>query len=1045
MKHLNKLTILLIALTMGTSLMAQNNCLDYDGIDDYVDCGNNSSLNITDAITIEAWMKPSADNWKYKKPITLNPVTPEADYQIRVRLTTSNFNYSNAQTDGDDVRFFDSNGNLLNYWIEVWDNTGTSTIWVKVTTSGTGTIYMYYGNPTATPESNGTNTFEFFDDFESYAEGSAIDGQGCWTTMRTGGTGYAKVNTKNGKKHLCVSSTHDATVVVHAYSSSGSLCIGSRAYRASSSAEAYSPGFGDGNVITTGLMLNGYMSIWYGWGGSPSAIYKSVGGIPSQIGLDDSGTSAQNTYYLFDFVWNGNDLESYRDSTLILSGTDNTFTSQTHVHLSSWGTSIWDTDWIFIRKYASSEPFATIGNENAAGISKAGSYGIGANTTTAFAGINDQALSGTISSGWNHIAFTYNKNAGGTDEMKLYINGVQKATGDYSIAISTNTNNFFIGDLIGFVGPIDEVRIWNTARTAQQIRDNINELENPGDETNLMAYYSFNEGSGQISEDLSQNNNTAVLGGSLDPDPSDPEWIISTAPMTCLYPYNQIAINIGITSADLGWTENGSSTTWDIELGNANFTPTGIPTAPGVTSNPYTYNYLIINTTYDWYVRADCEEGDYSAWVGPHTFTTLPSIHSLPLTEDFENGFTYFGNTIENGTNWVINTSYYHEGVQCASNAYAADNSNILYETGLLDLTTTYNPKLRFWNIAKTQGEYDHCYVEISINGGLNWTILPASTYLGEGIYEYPAYNNPEGPCFDEESYTEWGTGSQIPDNATWWRMESFDLSDYKNTDVSIRFRLVSNSTIERAGWYIDDILIADFCEFDLTVFLESPYESGGMNTYLNDNGFIFLEQPYNPALPYYGNMSPVWLYEGTESVTDIPAGVVDWVLVQLRDADAPGNADSGTILSTQAAFLLSDGSVVDIDGIRNISIFNLVYTQNLYAVIYHRNHLGIISNNPLVEDEGIYTYDFSTGEYQVYPDANGHKQLAPNVWGMIAGDGDGNGEINSDDKSNAWLPQAGTNGYESADFKIMNGQVNNQDKNDIWLINTGFNSQIPE
>ena len=30
---------------------------DFDGVDDYVDCGNDESLNITDAITIEAWVK----------------------------------------------------------------------------------------------------------------------------------------------------------------------------------------------------------------------------------------------------------------------------------------------------------------------------------------------------------------------------------------------------------------------------------------------------------------------------------------------------------------------------------------------------------------------------------------------------------------------------------------------------------------------------------------------------------------------------------------------------------------------------------------------------------------------------------------------------------------------------------------------------------------------------------------------------------------------------------------------------------------------------
>ena len=33
--------------------------IKFDGVDDYVDCGNNASLNITNAITVEAWVKPS--------------------------------------------------------------------------------------------------------------------------------------------------------------------------------------------------------------------------------------------------------------------------------------------------------------------------------------------------------------------------------------------------------------------------------------------------------------------------------------------------------------------------------------------------------------------------------------------------------------------------------------------------------------------------------------------------------------------------------------------------------------------------------------------------------------------------------------------------------------------------------------------------------------------------------------------------------------------------------------------------------------------------
>lgn len=37
------------------------NALSFDGVDDYVNCGNGSSLNITDTITVEAWVMPTGD------------------------------------------------------------------------------------------------------------------------------------------------------------------------------------------------------------------------------------------------------------------------------------------------------------------------------------------------------------------------------------------------------------------------------------------------------------------------------------------------------------------------------------------------------------------------------------------------------------------------------------------------------------------------------------------------------------------------------------------------------------------------------------------------------------------------------------------------------------------------------------------------------------------------------------------------------------------------------------------------------------------------
>jgi hypothetical protein len=54
------------------------------------------------------------------------------------------------------------------YWIESWNASANSSVWVKAPflQNGTNTtLYMYYGNPEATAASSGANTFDFFDDF----------------------------------------------------------------------------------------------------------------------------------------------------------------------------------------------------------------------------------------------------------------------------------------------------------------------------------------------------------------------------------------------------------------------------------------------------------------------------------------------------------------------------------------------------------------------------------------------------------------------------------------------------------------------------------------------------------------------------------------------------------------------------------------------------------------------------------------------------------------------------------------------------------------
>ncbi len=219
----------------------------------------------------------------------------------------------------------------------------------------------------------------------------------------------------------------------------------------------------------------------------------------------------------------------------------------------------------------------------------------------------------------------------------------------------------------------------------------------------------------------------------------------------------------------------------------------------------------------------------------------------------------------------------------------------------------------------------------------------------------------------------------------------------------------------------------------DLTAFLEGPFNGTDMNTDLNSLSDFPLSQPYN---------QPPWNYSGTESVGSVPnSDVVDWLLIELRDATSATAADPSTKIAQQAAFVLNDGSVVGLDGSSNLEFSNSI-TQQLFVCVWHRNHLGMMSAFPLTKTAGVFTYNFTSAMGMAY--MNGQKGLNGSVYGMYAGDGDGSGEIEPIDKDGYWAIQAGDNGYKSADFN-MNGQVSNQDKNEFWHSNKTTLSQVPE
>lgn len=124
---------------------------------------------------------------------------------------------------------------------------------------------------------------------------------------------------------------------------------------------------------------------------------------------------------------------------------------------------------------------------------------------------------------WHHWAVTYDT----TSKQQLIYRdgrrvGKRKATANYR-----GKGTFYIGCMNGnnwfFNGQIDEVRVWNSTRTPTQI-NNYRFLSLNGNDSGLLAYWRFNERSGDTLTDISPNRFTGTLN-----DFSNHKWIESEA------------------------------------------------------------------------------------------------------------------------------------------------------------------------------------------------------------------------------------------------------------------------------------------------------------------------------------------------------------------------------------------------------------------------------------------------------------------------------------------------------------------------------------
>lgn len=534
---------------------------------------------------------------------------------------------------------------------------------------------------------------------------------------------------------------------------------------------------------------------------------------------------------------------------------------------------------------------------------------------------------------WYHVAATYDGN-----DWYLYLDGSLEGTKSVgepcqNLSIQHSAVGSALlstGDPQGyFEGEIDEVRIWNLVRTQLEIQDNMNK-EITSSVSGLVSAWNMNEGagtfvngvggiSGQIINsywswvNLNAWNNTYYVSTSgndaNDGSETNPWLTIQSAINNASVADGDVIIvkdgtyneNVNVTKEITLQSENGYLTTTVVAV---------------YTGEDHVIEVLANNVTIEGFTAY----GATAVWnssgiglVGVNNCTInsnrcgLDAIHQNWLAINVRGNSD--NNTISNNI-MSFNKCY---GI----NIREGSDNNLL-----LNNEISNNGDGGF-------GGYGIQNCENSVSNIVRGNVIENNETFGVQIITH-GINLGNNDVDDKGKNTIRGNTQYDVNNGTSYTINAYYNIWGSNDEATIDSHINDNEEGFGEVYFYPWIESEIELQLDLTVLLEGPYNSGDMNTSLLDQESIPNDQPFN--------VSP-WNYKGTENVDPIPANIVDWVLVELRTAEA-----ASSMVKQVPAFVDKDGNVVNLDGVSSLKINHSdgVY----YIVVYHRNHLPIMTQD---------------------------------------------------------------------------------------------------
>ena len=173
------------------------------------------------------------------------------------------------------------------------------------------------------------------------------------------------------------------------------------------------------------------------------------------------------------------------------------------------------------------------------------------------------------------------------------------------------------------------------------------------------------------------------------------------------------------------------------------------------------------------------------------------------------------------GDTWTLSTARAHSG---SYSFFAQDVGSVtdqVLESNEFVLPNLAGITLEFWSYqvieASSSGCYDGGIVEASTDAGSTWA------QLDDALMMTIPYDGVVSTCCSNpiQSQSAWCGDPRD------WSLYQVDLSSYAGQSVKLRFRIATDSSVNREGWYVDDVRVITPSECDAeTIFLDG-FESG--------------------------------------------------------------------------------------------------------------------------------------------------------------------------------------------------------------------------